>query len=108
VTMILSLPNCLIGCTLGWEYWTSGALIFKTVGADMKLQKMCRIYFCGLSLLVFDAQANISCVVLILEKGVSGMSAEEIVILVTGLAFTVIWFIIGYVGVCLICFGNGK
>jgi len=67
----------------------------------MKLQKMCRIYFFGLSLLVFDAQANINCLILVMEKGLTGMQLDEIVIFVSGIIFTLIWFVVGYNGVRL-------
>jgi len=67
----------------------------------MKLQSMCRTYFLGLSLLVFDAQVGISCTILVMENGVSDMTDEEIVILVTGAIFTALWLTVGYVGVSL-------
>lgn len=99
VTLILTLPNAAMGLKVGWKYWSSGNLVFKTVGGDMRLQRMCRTLFFGMSLLVFDAQAFISCLILIIERGLSELTNEDIVIITTGIAFTVLWLTIGYVAV---------
>jgi len=92
----LTLPNLIIAGIVGWNYLSSGNLIFKTVGADPRYQKMCRELFFGFSLLAFDAQAAVSCVILIMRNGVVDMSPEEIFIIIGGAFFIGIWLAVGY------------
>ncbi len=99
VTLILTFPNAVLGLKVAWQYWSSGNLIFKTVGADMRLQRMCRTMFFGMSLLVFDAQAFVSCLILIIERGIEDLTDEDKVIISTGVAFTVLWLALGYTAV---------
>ncbi|CAL8096255.1 unnamed protein product [Orchesella dallaii] len=99
VTVFLTLPNAVLGLKVGWHYWDSGNLIFKTVGADMRLQRMCRTLLFGMSLLVFDAQAFISCLILIMERGISDLTDEDKVIMSSGVAFIILWLSIGYVAI---------
>jgi hypothetical protein len=102
VTVVLSIPNVALASKIGWNFWKSGPFVFKTVGGDMVMQKMCRTYLFGLSLLIFDAQIMISCCLLLIQHGISGMTNEEIVLFVTGIIFTGIWGWIGYTGVIII------
>lgn len=104
VTLILTFPNAILGLKVAWQYWSSGNLIFKTVGADMRLQRMCRTMFFGMSLLVFDAQAFVSCLILIIERGIEDLTDEDKVIISTGVAFTVLWLALGYTAVSLVIF----
>ncbi|ODM87528.1 hypothetical protein Ocin01_19154 [Orchesella cincta] len=99
VTVFLTLPSAILGLKVGWHYWDSGNLIFKTVGGDMRLQRMCRTLLSGMSLLVFDAQAFISCLVLIMERGISDLTDEDKVIISSGVVFIILWLSIGYVAI---------
>lgn len=96
VSSVLTVPNLIIAGFVGWNYWSSGNLIFKTVGADPRFQKMCRELFCGLSLLAFDAQAAISCIILIMRNGVTNMKGEDVLIIVAGAIFIGVWLCLGY------------
>lgn len=82
-----------------WRYWSSGNLIFKTVGADSKLQYICRQLLSGLSLLAFDAQAALSCLILVMQQGMTNMTNGQVFILVIGVIYIGIWVSLGYVAV---------
>lgn len=84
------------------SYWDSGLFIFKTVGGDKRLQRMCRVYLFARSLLLFDSQAMLSCVILLMRSGFSGMTPEQIYLLVTGIVFTALWLFVGHMGVSFV------
>jgi len=88
-----------VGLIVASEFWESGHLIFKTVGGDMKLQKMCRILFFAFSLMTFDAQIMSSCLVLVAKHGLTGITQEEAFILTVGFIFVGLWSLIGYFAV---------
>ncbi len=105
---VLTVPNLALGGIVAWKYWTSGNLIFKTVGADIKLQNICRQFFFGLSLITFDAQAAVSCIILVMQQGVLNLTNGQIFIVVTGSIYIMIWVLLGYVAVSVHYFGQSK
>lgn len=49
-----------VGLILGYNYWQSENLIFRTVGADSSIQAMCRMLFTTITLILFDTQIVVS------------------------------------------------
>jgi hypothetical protein len=96
ISSCLTVPMIIFGCVVGRRYWTSARLIFRTVGGDWRLQLMCKQLFFTYSLLMFDGQAMISAVILIMRRGVLGITNEQIFILVIGTIFTCLWLLLGY------------
>ncbi|OXA57563.1 hypothetical protein Fcan01_07748 [Folsomia candida] len=96
ITIILSLPNIVLAVKIGRGYWQSGTFIFKTVGGDRRLQRICRIYLFGQSLLIFDMQAMLSCAIIVIQDGFSGMTNEQTYMFITGIIFAFIWLFVGY------------
>jgi hypothetical protein len=84
---------------IGLRYWESGVYIFKAVGGDRRLQRICRMYLFTLSLMMFDAQAMFSCAILIVNHGFGNVTNEEIYLSVTGAAFAILWLFVGCVAV---------
>ena len=70
-------------------------LIFRTVGASVEQQHMCKTMFAFFGLLKFDLQLGLSMVVLILTNG-SKIDTKDIIILTVGSVITVMCFLIGY------------
>jgi hypothetical protein len=99
ISSCLTIPMIILGGVVGRRYWTSARLIFKTVGGDWRLQLMCKQLFFTYSLLMFDGQAMISAVILIMRRGVLGITNEQIFILITGTIFTCLWLVLGYAAV---------
>lgn len=102
ITIILSLPNIVLAVKIGRGYWQSGTFIFKTVGGDRRLQRICRIYLFGQSLLIFDMQAMLSCAIIVIQDGFSGMTNEQTYMFITGIIFAFIWLFVGYAAVFLL------
>ncbi|XP_072174928.1 uncharacterized protein [Diadema setosum] len=78
------------------QYYDSRNLIFRTVGASIELQDMCQYMFLCESLLKFDLQLEVSMVILVLENGVKQIELLEQLVIGIGIAYAVIWAIIGF------------
>ncbi|RWS09005.1 uncharacterized protein B4U79_03046, partial [Dinothrombium tinctorium] len=85
------------GLRLAWNYYVSKQLIFRTVqSANVDLQKMCELIFVMSSLLKFDVQLGVSTYILYLDKGLTDLSLDEIIIIVCGVLATIAWVILGF------------
>ena len=60
LTCVLGIPTMIIGTILSQDYYKSGNLIFRTVGADYTTQRMCRILFTTTTLILFNIQVTVS------------------------------------------------
>lgn len=56
LTLVLGTSMGGVGLVLGYSYWQSKSLIFRTVGADASIQAMCSTLFTTITLIMFDAQ----------------------------------------------------
>ncbi|XP_022251628.1 uncharacterized protein LOC106467732 [Limulus polyphemus] len=92
------LSPCLItaGIWLFRNYYVSGNLIYRTVGADLALQNMCQNLFLCSTLLKFDLQLEGSMIILVLKNGAVTTDTFERVVLGVGVFFSVIWIILGF------------
>ncbi|KAK7502591.1 hypothetical protein BaRGS_00006166 [Batillaria attramentaria] len=84
-----------MGAHLCVQYYRSGNLIFRMVGANAQLQFMCRLLFLFFDCLKFDLQLGISMVILILVSRLN-VDTEDIVVLSVGGTVTIAWFFLGY------------
>lgn len=57
---MLSVPLVAVAACLAVRYYRSNALVFRTVGANVRLQAACRRVFSTQSLLKLDAQLAVS------------------------------------------------
>ena len=101
VACALSPPLAVIAVTLAARYWQRGELVFRTVGANVALQKACRRVLTAQSLLKLDAQLALSSVLLVLHDtsgngGSGGITAAESAVLAAGVLVTVLWWLAGY------------
>ncbi|XP_071446405.1 uncharacterized protein [Hetaerina americana] len=88
----------ILGCQIGYDYGISGNLVFKIVGADPFMQKICRRAQLQIVLLFFDAQAIASCIILVIHAvGIS--LVQEVLVFCLGCIFIVVWLMIGYFAV---------
>lgn len=83
------------GIWLSREYYLSGNLIYRTVGANINLQSMCQTMFLCSTLLKFDLQLQGSMVLLVMEKGTQIKHSESI-ILGIGFTITIIFVSVGF------------
>ncbi|XP_064610317.1 uncharacterized protein LOC135474689 isoform X2 [Liolophura sinensis] len=86
-----------LGIYISRQYYLSGNLIFRTVGANSALQDMCKALYFFYGVLKLDLQLGMSMVVLILSTSTK-VDAEDIVVLSVGGVFVIVWFVIGYLG----------
>ncbi|XP_076329587.1 uncharacterized protein LOC143235368 isoform X2 [Tachypleus tridentatus] len=100
VRLILAavLSPCLIvgGIWLFRNYYVSGNLIYRTVGADLTLQNMCQNLFLCSTLLKFDLQLEGSMLILVLKNGATITDTFEKVVLGVGVFFSILWIILGF------------
>ncbi|XP_042226628.1 uncharacterized protein LOC121869357 [Homarus americanus] len=96
LTLIFGSSLGVIGLILGYNYWQSENLIFRTVGADSTIQAMCRNLFTAITLILFDTQIVGSVVILSLHDGITKLDLEEIMILSVGPPLLLVWAIITY------------
>lgn len=90
-----------LGAVISWSYIQSGNLVFRTVGANIELQRMCKIVYFSEALLKFDLQLEITMVVLILQNETGDITAIEKTILGAGIVFAVLWLLLGFVAMWL-------
>ncbi|CAG2109195.1 unnamed protein product [Medioppia subpectinata] len=63
------------------KYWQSKSLIYRTVGANIKMQNMCETLFIAQSLLIFDVQLSASSLILWLRNGIEYWTSTEIIVM---------------------------
>ncbi|XP_071839826.1 uncharacterized protein [Apostichopus japonicus] len=87
--------DIVLGLLIAKQYYQSGNLIFRTVGANLVLQRLYRNMNLCESLLKFDLQLQITLVVLILKDGKS-LETLEILVLSIGIPFSIIYALLGW------------
>ncbi|XP_021339248.1 uncharacterized protein LOC110440469 isoform X2 [Mizuhopecten yessoensis] len=98
VTSALSPFMIVLGVLIAKHYFDSGRLIFRTVGAQSFMQRMCRTIFGYFGMLKFDLQLSLSMVILILTTG-QVLNELELVIVIIGIVIVFGCALIGYLGV---------
>ncbi|XP_066932279.1 uncharacterized protein [Clytia hemisphaerica] len=88
--------DIVMGCTIAFQYYVSGNLIFRTVGGNSVLQVMCKRMFMFTALLKFDFQLVINLLILILVGNVHRVTLGESLVIGLGAFFSIIWLILGY------------
>ncbi|XP_071945588.1 uncharacterized protein [Antedon mediterranea] len=88
----------ILAAKIGINYHRAKNLIFRTVGANLKLQNICGKMYLFADLQKFDLQLQISMLVLVLKEGANLNLLEEIVLGV-GIPLGLIWNVLGYVSV---------
>ncbi|XP_067140616.1 uncharacterized protein [Centruroides vittatus] len=83
------------GILLSREYYLSGNLIYRTVGANINLQSMCNLMFFCSTFLKFDLQLQGSMILLVMENG-TDTDTTEAVILGIGFTITITFITIGF------------
>ncbi|RWS27779.1 uncharacterized protein B4U80_10328 [Leptotrombidium deliense] len=91
----------IVGCglKLAYDYYDSKNLIFRTVGSNIDMQRMCEMVFIMSSLLMFDVQLGFSSYILFLDEGLLNITLREALIVSCGIVFTIIWVTIGFLAV---------
>ncbi|XP_074655184.1 uncharacterized protein LOC141908853 isoform X2 [Tubulanus polymorphus] len=92
---ILGPVNIVLGIVISIRYHKSGNLIFRTVGANETLQKICKTMYFASGLLKFDFQLEVSMVLLILQNG-REIGLKEQIVLGVGFPLSVLWLIMGF------------
>lgn len=92
--LILGSGIIVSGICIAWDYHKHSDLIYRTVGANIELQKGCRILFKFSSLLGLDFQFEISMIIFVMTNGTK-LSTLETVILSVGVPFAIVWLILG-------------
>ncbi|ESO85935.1 hypothetical protein LOTGIDRAFT_235699 [Lottia gigantea] len=95
IVCVMSPPIMLFCVKYGLDYYRSGNLIFRTIGANATLQGICKTLYLFHDLLKLDLQLGISMVILILNSTVD-VALDDYIILSVGGVFSIIWFIIGF------------
>ncbi|KAK8742158.1 hypothetical protein OTU49_002147 [Cherax quadricarinatus] len=90
-----------VGLVLGYSYWQSQNLIFRTVGADSTIQTMCRSLFTAITLILFDTQIVGSVVIMALHHGITQLQLEEVLTLSMGFPMLTAWGVIAYLALRL-------
>ncbi|XP_046390605.1 uncharacterized protein LOC124159102 [Ischnura elegans] len=85
----------ILGFQIGCHYRVSGNLLFRTVGGDPYMQIICRRAQLQCVLLLFDAQLMYSAILLVIHA-VGINLVQELLVLILGSIFTLIWILIGY------------
>ncbi|CAG2169583.1 unnamed protein product, partial [Oppiella nova] len=96
ITCVFAPLLILGGIVLMRRYWRSKALIYRTVGAQITMQKMCEKLFIAQSLMIFELQLAASSLILWLRNGVEDWTPEEVVVVSIGTVVTILWLILGY------------
>lgn len=78
------------------QYFKSKNLIYRTVGANASMQKLCEFVFLASSLFKFDAQLAGSALILWLRKGFSKWSQTDAIVVSFGTFITIVWIILGF------------
>lgn len=95
IACVLSPILIVLGFWIARIYNESGRLIFRTVGASIEQQEMCKTMFAFFGLLKFDMQLGLSMVILILTNGTK-TDTKDVIILTVGSAVTIVCFLVGY------------
>lgn len=98
ITSLLSPFMIVLGILIAKHYFDSGRLIFRTVGAQTLMQRMCWTMFGYFGMLKFDLQLSLSMVILILTNGQT-LHTLELVIIIFGSIIVLGCALIGYLGV---------
>ncbi|PAA87037.1 hypothetical protein BOX15_Mlig012359g2 [Macrostomum lignano] len=86
---VLAPPSVALGIMIIYEYFSSGNFIFRKVGADASLQRLCRRLFATESVIKFDLQSTLSVVLLIVKSG--AFSLAEQLALGLGIGLSLLW-----------------
>ncbi|XP_060083145.1 uncharacterized protein LOC132562419 [Ylistrum balloti] len=98
VTSVLSPFIIVFAILIAKHYFDSGRLIFRTVGAQSLMQRMCWTLFGFFGWLKFDLQLSLSMVILILTTGQT-LHELELVIIIVGIIVVLGCAVLGYLGV---------
>ncbi|XP_033764291.1 uncharacterized protein LOC117345333 [Pecten maximus] len=98
ITSVLSPFMIVLAILIAKHYFDSGRLIFRTVGAQTLMQRMCWTIFGYFGMLKFDLQLSLSMVILILTTGET-VGDLELIIIVLGTVIVLGCTVIGYLGV---------
>ncbi|XP_071551891.1 uncharacterized protein [Panulirus ornatus] len=90
-----------VGLILGYNYWQSENLIFRTVGADSSIQAMCRALFTTITLILFDTQIVGSVIIMAIHHGIASLDLEELLTLSVGTLMLLSWATIAYLALRL-------
>ncbi|XP_063604558.1 uncharacterized protein LOC134780036 [Penaeus indicus] len=101
LTLVFGTSLGTIGTFLGYNYWQSGNLIFRTVGADSSIQAMCRVLFTTVTLILFDIQIVGSVVIMAMHHRLSELDLEEILTVTVGAPMLLAWATIAYLALRL-------
>ncbi|KAK3862342.1 hypothetical protein Pcinc_031791 [Petrolisthes cinctipes] len=101
LTLILGTSMGGVGLMLGYSYWQSKSLIFRTVGADASIQAMCSTLFTTITLIMFDAQIVGSVVILALHSSIYHLTIEEILNITIGTPMLLAWAVMAYLALRL-------
>ncbi|KAK8377844.1 hypothetical protein O3P69_014054 [Scylla paramamosain] len=101
LTIVFGTSMGAVGLVLGFRYWQSANLIFRTVGADTSIQAMCKTLFTTITLILFDAQIVGSVIILALRHSITKLSLQEILTLTIGPPLLLAWAVFAYLGLRL-------
>lgn len=96
LTVVFGTSMGAVATVLGYRYWQSANLIFRTVGADTSIQAMCRTLFTTITLILFDAQIVGSVIILALRHSITQLSLQDILTLSLGPPLLLAWAIFAY------------
>ncbi|CAG2113360.1 unnamed protein product [Medioppia subpectinata] len=86
------------GIVFTMRYLRSKNLIFRTVGANAEMQRICEILFAAQSLLKFDVQLAGSSLILWLRKGFRHWDQTDQIVVSIGSIVTIAWISLGLCG----------
>lgn len=90
--------DIIMGLIIAKQYFESGNLVFRTVGANLDLQRMCRNMNLYVSVLKFDLQLQLTLVILVLSNGTQ-LELTEILVLSIGIPYSIIYTVLGWLAV---------